>query len=59
MVIYPNLKERTDWISRDDFTDKDTEEFSAFIDIYNKNTEITARRLVCIPEWLLLTKIQS
>ena len=59
MVIYPNLKERTDWISRDDFTEKDTEEFSAFIDIYNKNTEITARRLVCIPEWLLLTKIQS
>ena len=50
MVIYPNLKERTDWISRDDFTEKDTEEFSAFIDIYNKNTEIKARRLVCIPE---------
>lgn len=49
MVIYPNLKARTDWISRDDFTENDNQEFSAFIEIYNKNTEITARRLICIP----------
>ena len=38
MVIYPNLKERTDWISRDDFTEKDTEEFSAFIDIHRRSS---------------------
>ena len=50
MVIYPSLKDRTEWITRDDFSEEDNEEFSAFIEIYNKNTEITDRKLVCIPE---------
>ena len=43
-------RDRTEWITRDDFSEEDNEEFSAFIEIYNKNTEITDRKLVCIPE---------
>ena len=46
VVVFPNHKVREQWGKRE-FTEKDQKDFNAFLQIYNKNTEVVVRRSVC------------